>query len=160
MAPTSCETPSSRAGLITKTRLGQFHAREAQTVPKRKAVIVGLYGIHGSGKTFLLGQLKKTLGDKHFALYEGSEVIAGVAPGGLDAFKKLGEEREMSYRGLAIDKLGKDFVESGRVGLVAGHFMFSFVEGDIGQPVHIRNDSDTFTHIFYLDTPAEFVAER
>jgi len=32
-----------------------------------KAVIIGIYGVLGSGKTFLLDQLKKELGQEDFA---------------------------------------------------------------------------------------------
>ena len=33
--------------------------------------MVGLYGIPGSGESFLLDQLKQELGEQHFAFYEG-----------------------------------------------------------------------------------------
>jgi adenylylsulfate kinase-like enzyme len=51
-----------------------------------KAKIVGLYGISGSGKSFLLNQLKQELNHERFLFYEGSEAIADLVPGGLEAF--------------------------------------------------------------------------
>ena len=38
--------------------------------------------------------------------------------------------------------------------------MFWSEEEEAGQPVYTRNDLDTFTHVLYLDVPAEVVAQR
>ena len=56
-----------------------------------KPTVIGLYGIFGSGKSYLLNQLKKdtTLQDQRFAFYDGFELINQVTPDGLDVFKKL-----------------------------------------------------------------------
>ena len=86
--------------------------------------MVGLYGIPGSGKTFLLDQLKQEMGKQHFAFCEGSEKIAALIPGGLDAFQKLEEREKMQWRQLAIDTIRKECAESGQVAVVTGHFMF------------------------------------
>ena len=40
------------------------------------------------------------------------------------------------------------------------HFMFWSEEKEAGQPVYTRNDLNTFTHILYLNVPAELVAQR
>jgi hypothetical protein len=121
---------------------------------------VGLYGVPGSGKTFLLDQLKEELGQEHFAFYKGSKVIATVVPGGLDAFQKLEEREKVHWRQLAIDTIGKECADSGQVAVVAGHFMFWPEEEEAGWPVYTQHDLDTFMHILYLDVSAELVAQR
>lgn len=55
-------------------------------------VIVGIYGIPGCGKTFLLNLLKQKFADHEFAFYEGSQLIASVVPGGLEVFQTLNEQ--------------------------------------------------------------------
>ncbi|CAM6002791.1 unnamed protein product [Sphagnum balticum] len=142
-------------------QLNQSTALESQSASnsQKKAVVVGLYGIPGSGKTFLLDQLKQELGQEHFEFYEGSKMIANLVPGGLDAFQKLEEQEKMLWRQLAINTIGKECANNGRVAVVAGHFMF-WPEEKEAQLVYTENDLDTFTHILYLDVPAELVAQR
>jgi hypothetical protein len=50
-----------------------------QSAASNKAVVIGLYGVPGSGKTFLLSQLKQEFGKESFEFYEGSEVIPDSA---------------------------------------------------------------------------------
>ena len=125
-----------------------------------KAVVVGLYGVPGSGKTFLLKQLEQQLGQTHFAFYEGSNTIATLVPGGLDAFQKMEEQEKRHWRQRAVDTIGKECADSGQIAVVTGHFMFWSQEQKAGLPVYTRNDLDVFTHILYLDTPAELIAQR
>lgn len=61
-------------------------------------VIVGIYGIPSSGKTFLLHQLEQKLGREHFEFYEGSRIIAHLVPGGLDRFCKMAEPDKLVWR--------------------------------------------------------------
>lgn len=128
----------------------------------KKAVVVGLYGVPGSGKTFLLEQLKRKLGEEHFAFYEGSEMITRVFSGlgGLDEFQKLEEQEKMTWRQLAIDTIGKECADSRKVAIVGGHFMFWPEEDKAGSPVYTSHDMKTYTHILYLDVPGEVVAQR
>ena len=65
----------------------------SETLPasNRKAVVVGLYGVLGFGKTFLLNQLKQELGRTYFAFYESFKMITIVVPGGLNAFQSIEE---------------------------------------------------------------------
>lgn len=125
-----------------------------------RAVVVGLYGIPGSGKTTLLNQLKQNLGQTQFAFYEGSEMIASVVPGGLDAFQRTKEEEKAHWRQCAVDVIGKHSAKSRQVAVVAGHFMFWLEKQECGLPVYTQNDLDTFTHILYLDVPAEIIAQH
>ena len=125
-----------------------------------KAVVVGLYGVPGCGKTHLLSQLKQELGLENFEYYDGSKMINDLVPGGLDAFKKLEELKQEDWRKLVIHTIGKECTESGKVGVVAGHFMFWPSEEKSGQPVYTTNDLVTYTHILYLDVDARTVAQR
>ena len=95
--PTNCENASSNMpGSTSDLQPNQFTPPEIRSASDHKAVVVGLYGVPGSGKTFLLNQLKQELGQTHFAFYEGSEMIASVVPGGLDAFQSM-EEQEKAH---------------------------------------------------------------
>lgn len=138
----------------------QSTALEIRSASNNKAVVIGLYGLPGSGKTFLLEQLKQELGQEDFAFYEGSKMIASLVPGGLDAFQKLEEREKMHWRQLAIDTIGKKCADSEQVAIVAGHFMFWPEEEEAGSPVYTQNDLETFTHILYLDVPAEVILRR
>jgi len=125
-----------------------------------KPIVVGIYGIPGCGKTFLINQLKRELGESHYEFYEGSQMIASLVPGGLAAFQKLDEEHKSHWREIAIDTIGRNCLASGKTAVVAGHFMF-WKEGDqAGQRVYTRNDLNTYTNILYLDIPAEIVTQR
>ncbi len=147
-------------GLTADPQLNQSTAPEIRSASNDKAVVVGLYGVPGSGKTFLLNQLKQELGQEQFAFYEGSEKIATFFPGGLNAFQKLEEQQKVPWRQRAIDAIGKSCADSGQVAVVAGHFMFWSEEQEAGQLAYTQNDLDTFTHILYMDVPAEIVMQR
>jgi uracil phosphoribosyltransferase/phosphoserine phosphatase/adenylate kinase len=127
---------------------------------KSKPKVIGIYGIPGSGKTFLLNQLKQSLDREHFLFYEGSEVIAALVPGGLETFEKLDEKEKTHWRQLAIDTIGQRCANSGQIAIVTGHFMFWFEEGKEGCRVYTQNDLNTFTHILYLDVPTEVIELR
>ncbi|KAI3324908.1 uracil phosphoribosyltransferase-domain-containing protein [Xylariaceae sp. AK1471] len=127
---------------------------------KDPPVIVGIYGIPGSGKTFLLNQLEQKLERENFEFYEGSKVIASLVPGGLDGFRKLAEQDKVLWRQCAIDAIRKNCINSGKLGVVAGHFMFWPEGEDMGQTVYTPQDLVTYTHILYLDVAAELIAQR
>lgn len=157
MMPTNCENVSSS---MPGQSPNQPRTPESFSAPYKKAVVVGLYGVPGSGKTFLLDQLKQELGEEHFAFYEGSEMITSIVPGGLGEFQKLEEQDKVIWRQLAIDRIGKECAESGKVAVVGGHFMFWPEEDTAGSPVYTQHDMKTYTHILYLDVPSEVVAQR
>ncbi len=116
MMATNCENASSSMpGVTADPPLNQSTALESRSAPNNnKAVVVGLYGVPGSGKTFLLDQLKEELGEEYFAFYEGSKMIATVVPGGLDAFQTLEEGEKEHWRQLAIDTIGRKCADSGQ----------------------------------------------
>jgi phosphoserine phosphatase/uracil phosphoribosyltransferase/adenylate kinase len=134
------------------------HVRPDQT--QLKPLVVGLYGVPASGKTFLLNQLKEKLSGDYFLLYEGSEMINSVVPGGLEVFKELDEQDKMSWRRFAIDRIRGECAAYGQIGIVTGHLMFWNEEHETLQPIYTENDLATFSHIIYLDIPAEVIVER
>ncbi|PSN59036.1 hypothetical protein BS50DRAFT_614720 [Corynespora cassiicola Philippines] len=130
------------------------------TLKNRKVKVIGLYGIPASGKTHLLNELKKILGEKDFSFYEGSEMIAELAPGGLAGFQELDEQQKNYWRSAAIDAIAEKCAASSRVGVVAGHFMFWAEDEAEGRAVYTPNDLSTFTHILYLDVPVGIIQKR
>ena len=159
--PTNRENASSgMSSPPAEHQSNQSTAPENQSASNGKAVVVGLYGVPGCGKTTLMNELKQVLGQEQFAFYEGSEVIATLVPGGLEAFKKLKEEEMVYWRQVAINTIGKECADRGQVGVLTGHFMFWSEGEESGQPVYTQNDLATFTHILYLDVSAEVVEQR
>lgn len=159
--PTNGENArSSRPEPTGAPQFSQPTTPQNRSASNDKPVVVGLYAIPGSGKTFLLYHLEKELGNQHFAFYEGSRMIAAVVPGGLEAFQQLEEQQKTHWRQVAIDTIRKKCADSGQVAVVTGHFMFWPEEEESGRLVCTPNDLSTYTHILYLDVPAEIVAER
>ncbi|KAF8138670.1 uracil phosphoribosyltransferase-domain-containing protein [Boletus edulis] len=130
-------------------------------IPNSKPVVVGIYGIPGSGKTFLLNKLTLELEDSgHFSFYEGSAMISSLVVGGLEAFQKLPEHDKTRYRQLAITTIGNECATTGRAAIITGHFMFWAEGEEAGKAVCTRGDLSTYTHIIYLGVPAEVIAQR
>jgi uracil phosphoribosyltransferase/phosphoserine phosphatase len=125
------------------------------TVPDKEPIVVGLYGISGCGKTYLLQKLKLMLPESDFAFFEGSDVISNLVPGGLEAFKQLSKDDQVSYREQAIGHIKKECASSNRVGIVTGHFMFWRTGSGEGEEVVTPADLATYTHILYLDIPID-----
>ncbi|RAO68305.1 uncharacterized protein BHQ10_004317 [Talaromyces amestolkiae] len=121
--------------------------------------IVGLYGIPGSGKSFLLDTLKQGLGQEPFMFYDGSQVIADVTPGGLEAFQSLSEESKANIRERAINKIKQEARDSSKVAIVAGHAMLWPEEEGGGQWVCTQADLESYTHIVYLNVPPETIRQ-
>ncbi|PNP80421.1 hypothetical protein FNYG_06020 [Fusarium nygamai] len=115
-----------------------------------RPIVVGIYGIPGSGKSFILESLRKDLGEEEFAFFEGSEVIASVVPGGLAEFQKLDEDEKYECRVKAINHIKNEAITSRRIAIVTGHFSFWSKEKDRPEDILTDDDWDTFTHIVYL----------
>lgn len=150
--PTTAEAAFSNA--LTTTGQGQG-TRESE-----KPTVVGLYGVPSSGKSFMMNYLKKHESFNYLAFYEGLEVIDSLVPGGLEAFKALGEQRKAAWRARAIEKIKKDTLEKDTMAVTTAHFMHWPEEQAVGQPVYAVNDFHVFTHIIYLNTPAECIFQR
>lgn len=125
-----------------------------------KPVVVGLYGLPGAGKTYTLKELERHLGTEDVALYEGSEQIAKLVPGGLEAFKKMDDAEKVHWRELAIEKIGKASAASGKPAVVTGHFMFWSDGEEGGSMVCTPKDLEVYTHILYLDVPVQRILDR
>ncbi|PYI23967.1 hypothetical protein BO99DRAFT_457816 [Aspergillus violaceofuscus CBS 115571] len=118
--------------------------------------IIGLYGIPGCGKSHLLSELQKQLGNEKYIYHEGSKVIGDIADGGLPGFKKASDRRQREYREKAIKKIGESSKDS-RVTVVTGHFMFWELNESVGKVVCTQGDLATYTHILYLDVAPEVI---
>ncbi|KAJ5189988.1 hypothetical protein N7472_009002 [Penicillium cf. griseofulvum] len=126
------------------SQISQPPSIQVQPIDPPKPVIIGVYGLPGSGKTFLLGQLKTVLNNGEFAFYDGSDVIAAA---------------KNRYRERAIAKVKQECCSTRKSAIVAGHFMFWADGDDDGQSVCTPEDLATYTHIVYLDVPVEQIAE-
>ncbi|PWY77395.1 hypothetical protein BO70DRAFT_430337 [Aspergillus heteromorphus CBS 117.55] len=126
--------------------------------PPAKSTVIGIYGIPGAGKSYLLKQLRERLGTQTFSFYEGSEAINTITPGGLSAFKEMSGRDKRYWRGQAIEYIAKG--GSGGTAIVTGHFMLSDHASQQPASVMTTRDLKTYTHILYLDTPADVVYRR
>ena len=124
-----------------------------------RPVVVGIFGVSGSGKTFVLDALKHAHGTDYI-LAEGSEVISRLVDGGLQAFQAFDEAHKKSVRELAIQTVLADCLNDRKIGVVSGHFMFWSNEQDAGTSVWTQQDLETYTHIIYLNTPPETIHHR
>ncbi len=123
-------------------------------------IVVGVYGVSGCGKTFLLDQLKQTMNLDLFSFCDGSEMIGNFLPGGLKEFQGMKEKEQLMYRQRAIDAVGSNCLESKKVGVVAGHAMLWSEQEEKALPVYTQNDLNVFTQILYVDVPSDIVAQR
>lgn len=126
----------------------------------KRPTVIGIYGISGSGKTFLLDQLKQMLTGTPFYFYEGSETIADLVPGGLEAFRQMDQTEKTQWRKRAIDTIRDQSARKGEVAVVTGHSMFWKEEYETGQTVWTENDRNAYTHILYLDVPVDTIEQR
>lgn len=134
-------------------------AIQSGTMPQVKPTVIGLYGIPGCGKSYLLNSMKVALGEEKFAFYEGSKVLDEIVPNGLEGFKILDDDTKSHWRVCAIKKIKDESIASGKTAIVAGHFMFWY-EGQEKEAVYTDYDLTTYTHILYLGVSPETVMQR
>ncbi|KAL1606515.1 hypothetical protein SLS60_003920 [Paraconiothyrium brasiliense] len=154
------ELSAGSTGHDTSPQSKQSQPTDGASSLDAKPAIIGIYGIPGSGKTFLLNQLKRVLSATSFNFYEGSEMIANLVPGGLKDFDDMNAQEKMYWRELAIDTIRSQSEASGKTAVVTGHFMFWPEAAKEGCPVYTQNDLGTYTHIIYLDIPIETIEQR
>ncbi|KAK4901420.1 hypothetical protein LTR49_027274 [Elasticomyces elasticus] len=142
--------------------MAQSATASAQATPNPADVkIIGLYGIPGSGKSTFLKQLRGFLNTNNLDFREGSEVIEELVPGGLEAFHALTSDQKTMYREQAITKVQDECVESGKTFVVAGHLMFwNDVRQAASDSVYTQKHLETYTHILYLNTDPNIIAQR
>jgi hypothetical protein len=105
----------------------------------------------------LLRELEKYLGTGDFSFYESSQVIDGVVPGDLHSFQRSSDDDKRHWRKMAINEIKHDCIDKRRAGVVAAHYSF-WREGDPRPEIAwTENDGDTYTHVLYIDTPAQTV---
>jgi uracil phosphoribosyltransferase/phosphoserine phosphatase/adenylate kinase len=123
--------------------------------------VIGLYGVPGCGKSYIMNQLKQELGETDFQYFEGSEVISKVTRGGLDAFKNLNKYHQDRVRKLAIDTIKSTCAQTGKTGIVTGHYMF-WDDEENEQALRVCSQADlaTYTHILYVNAPLEVTAKQ
>ncbi|KAF2658346.1 uracil phosphoribosyltransferase [Lophiostoma macrostomum CBS 122681] len=124
-----------------------------------ETIIVGIYGVPGSGKTFLTKELEKILGTDKYKSFDGSDMISQVV-GGLERFKDLTEVQQAHVRAVAIKNIKQQCDEEKKIGIIAGHYMFWDEEYRDSQVIATEEDYKTYTHIIYLATSAEVVVQR
>ncbi|KAJ2918152.1 hypothetical protein MD484_g2220, partial [Candolleomyces efflorescens] len=125
-----------------------------------KPFIIGLYGVPGCGKSYLLDNLRSTLDPKDCKLFEGSAVLDSLVPGGLSAFKKLDKGEMTIWRGKAIDAIVEECRREAVVGVVAGHLTFWDEGEEKGAEVWTVKDQEAYDFIIYLEQPPRLVVER
>ena len=154
MASSSAQEAAKSATIDTST------TADYTTTMTEKATVVGIYGLPGSGKTFLSQKLKDRLGTENFWFFEGSEEISRLLKRGMGEFHNMTETDKAIHRGKAMDHIRKECVNDDKVGVVTGHFMFWREESEKGTVVWTEKDASTYTHVLYLDTAVELIDDR
>ncbi|CZS96536.1 related to 2-3-cyclic-nucleotide 3-phosphodiesterase [Rhynchosporium agropyri] len=138
------------------------------TMRNIKPSILGIYGISGCGKSHLIKKIKDLLGEEDYAFHDGSGMIDAVVPGGLETFKTLPGEGKDRYRTQAIRRIRDECAESGKVGVVAGHYMFWKSQNGLDdddesggeQVVWTSGDAECFTDMMYLTVQSQIVVQQ
>ncbi|TVY81691.1 Uracil phosphoribosyltransferase [Lachnellula suecica] len=159
MTTTNISSTSSALHPDTQSSQSPVTPSRSASDSTNKAVVIGLFGVDGSGKTHLLRQLEKELEDEPFVFYDGSQIIDEVVlDGGLKAFQKMTAEKKKEWRKVAIDTIAQRSVDSGKAAVVAGHYLF----WKDGKPevAWTPDDAEVYNHILYLDVPVEIVLDQ
>ncbi|OAP62770.1 hypothetical protein AYL99_01997 [Fonsecaea erecta] len=127
--------------------------------PIGRPAVVGIYGLSGSGKTFVLNALRQ-ISSHDYILTEGSEVISKLTRGGLEAFQASDELQKRSTRELAMQTIVADCLNDGKTAIVTGHFMLWSSTDERCISVWTQQDLETYTHIIYLNTAVETIRDR
>jgi adenylate kinase len=129
----------------------------------KKPTIIGLYGISGSGKPYLLNQLKSDadLKNQKFRFYDGSELLYAVTPGGLLGFHQLSPTAKVKARKDALAKVFRESQDRGETAVITGHYLFwGSAKNTRSVIAGIDKDWETDSHIIYLNTDPDLVARQ
>ena len=138
------------------------NSKVEQSLQAPDPAIIGLYGISGSGKSYLLNQLKEIgLENTGFRFYDGSTFIDNVVPGGLSTFKNCDKQEQAECRAKAILHASKECQNDTVTGVIAGHAMFwENEENETPDRVGTEADWATYTHIIYFKVDPGIIAAR
>jgi hypothetical protein len=117
---------------------------------------VGLYGVSGIGKSYLLGHLNQYVNSVH--TLEGSSAIDSVCIGGLSAFKSMSSEEKYLVRCKSVDELNRQFMTDKRHMVVAGHYSFLTQNGY--EIAWTDADANFYDVIIMLDCTSETHYQR
>ncbi|EJP66358.1 uracil phosphoribosyltransferase [Beauveria bassiana ARSEF 2860] len=153
-------TPTTSQASIAAAAVKIDSDPDSNKKKKEKPIIIGLYGLPGSGKSTLMNELKLKLDDEKFVFYEGSELISAIVAGGLAVFAKLDKQEKHLMRERAIATVAKECSAKNRTALVVGHYMFWRQDELAGDIVATASDFDVYTHIIYLNVPVQTILQR
>ncbi|KAF2150332.1 uracil phosphoribosyltransferase [Myriangium duriaei CBS 260.36] len=122
-----------------------------------KPLIVGLYGIPGSGKTTILEQLRGKLSSDKFRCFEGSDLIDVHIEGDSEAFQKLTPDEKVEARKNFITAIQTECKRDGLVGIVTGDSLF---RDEVRERAWTDAYGGVYTYILYLDVPPAVVMQR
>ena len=122
-------------------------------------VVIGLYGLPGAGYSTMLNELQDQLGTDRSMFFEGAEMIDDLVKGDLEVFKSMDATDQIYDHGQAITTIAKRCTETGKAGVVTGHFAFLGLERELRTSVWTAKDQETYTHILYLNLSADVVSE-
>ena len=115
-------------------------------------VIVGIYGISASGKTYMLRQLGNVapkLDKEQFILIEHSDVIEEQFQHGAAGFSALPRNHKYQFCQQATQTIYDRCVKEKKNAVVAGHCLMMSEAKDTGI-IRTLRDFQIFTHIIYL----------
>lgn len=137
---------------FVETDMGSNMTPDAEDGPvmNSKPTIIGIYGISGCSKSYLLKALKSTLDVGDVLFFEGAEEIASFFDGDIRQFGSLPESDKRTYRERAIEKIQATCSGTGAVGIVAGHYMLYDHTSQTHVTVGTPQDFQFFTHMVYL----------
>ncbi|KAI5310771.1 hypothetical protein KEM55_002380 [Ascosphaera atra] len=129
--------------------------QQGAVASSRRATVIGIYGVKGSGKSHVLQSLKRFFNPNQVLMLEGSDVIASFLPGGLDAFTGLPPAEKTICRARAISAVQEVCLRQNKTALVVGHYSFWNSQARMSESVCTPQDLAVYSHILYLDTPEE-----
>lgn len=121
-----------------------------------KPLRIGLYGVSGVGKSYLLDRLNQYANS--VLTLDGSAAIDQVCEGGLSTFKKLDAIGKYGIRCKSIAKLNQQFMADGRHMIVSGHYSFLTPAGY--EIAWTEADASFYDLIFILQCSSELHFQR